>query len=200
MSDLRRRTRTGSLFGAAVVVVSLAPWQVFGAAAILAGVLAVRELLAIGRARLETLALGTLLVAGLAALFWLKLEGIGPVFLAVIPTWIADVSAYLVGSRFGRRKLAPRISPGKTWEGTIAGFIAAGIVAAALGSLGEMRDVWAFAVLVGPVALAGDLLESAVKRRAGVKDSGDLFPGHGGMLDRIDSLIAVALLVVAFYA
>jgi phosphatidate cytidylyltransferase len=199
MSDLPRRTRTGSLFGAAVVVVSLAPWQVFGAAVILAGVLAVRELVAIGRARLETVALGTLLVAGLVALFWLKLQGIGPVFLAVIPTWIADVSAYLVGSRFGRRKLAPRISPGKTWEGTIAGFIAAGVVAAALGSLGEMRDVWTFAVLVGPAALAGDLLESAVKRRAGVKDSGRLFPGHGGMLDRIDSLIAVALLVVAFY-
>jgi phosphatidate cytidylyltransferase len=200
MSDLRRRTGTGLWFGAAAVAVSLAPWQVFGAALLVTGVLATRELIAFGRPRIETVGLGALLYSGLIALFWLRTDGIGPVFLALIPTWMADVVAYLVGSRFGRRKLALRISPGKTWEGTIAGFVAAGIVAAAIGSLGEMRDVWAFAILVGPVALAGDLLESAAKRRAGVKDSGRLFPGHGGMLDRIDSLIAVALLVVAFYA
>ena len=200
MSDLRRRSGTGLWFGAAVVAVSLAPWQVFGATLMVAAVLATRELVVFGRPRIETVGLGVLLYAGLAALFWLRVQGIGPVFLALIPAWIADVVAYLVGSRFGRRKLVPRISPGKTWEGTIAGFIAAGVVAAALGSLGEMRDVWSFAILVGPVALAGDLVESVAKRRAGVKDSGHLFPGHGGMLDRIDSLIAVALLVVAFYA
>ena len=98
---------------------------------------------------------------------------------------------------WGRRKIAPRISPGKTWEGTFGGFGAAALAVlgiAALFGLGR-PEAAAAAVTIGPVAFAGDLIESWLKRRAGVKDSGTLFPGHGGMLDRIDSLIAVAPLV-----
>ena len=97
----------------------------------------------------------------------------------------------------GRRKIAPRISPGKTWEGFIGGIGAAALVVlgiAALFGLGRLEAAIA-ALLSGPVALAGDLLESWVKRRAGAKDSGRVFPGHGGMLDRIDSLLAVAAFV-----
>ena len=114
--------------------------------------------------------------------------------LALVPTWVADSVAYLVGSRIGRRKIVPSISPGKTWEGTLAGFGAAAVVALLIAVSAGLRTGPSLlvAVLVGPVGFAGDLFESAIKRVAGAKDSGTLFPGHGGVLDRIDSLIFVA--------
>ncbi len=117
--------------------------------------------------------------------------------LALVPTWAADVTAYLVGSRMGRRKIAPHISPGKTWEGTLAGFGAAAVVALLIATSAGIKTgpTLLVAALVGPVGLASDLLESAIKRAAGAKDSGTLLPGHGGVLDRIDSLILVAPLV-----
>lgn len=114
--------------------------------------------------------------------------------LALVPTWAADVTAYLVGRRMGRRRIVPRISPGKTWEGTLAGFGAAAIVALLIATSAGIRTgpTLLLALLVGPVGFASDLLESAIKRAAGAKDSGTLLPGHGGVLDRIDSLIFVA--------
>ncbi len=114
--------------------------------------------------------------------------------LALVPTWVGDSVAYLVGSRIGRRRIVPRISPGKTWEGTLAGFGGAAVAALFIATSAGMRTGPALlvAVLVGPIGFAGDLFESAIKRLAGAKDSGTLFPGHGGVLDRIDSLIFVA--------
>lgn len=114
--------------------------------------------------------------------------------LALVPTWAADVAAYVVGARMGRRKIAPRISPGKTWEGTFAGFAAAAVAVLLIASSAGIKTgpTLLLAVLVGPVGFASDLLESAIKRAAGAKDSGTLLPGHGGVLDRIDSLIFVA--------
>ncbi len=123
--------------------------------------------------------------------------------LALVPTWAADIGSYAVGSAIGRRKLAPRLSPGKTWEGTIAGFVAAALAVAALGALAGLPPVALViaAVAIGPAALAGALLGSALKRRVGAKDSGGLLPGHGGVLDRIDSLVTVAPVVtIALYA
>ena len=119
--------------------------------------------------------------------------------LALVPTWVADSVAYLVGSRLGRRRIAPRISPGKTWEGTLAGLAGAAVAALLLAvSAGlQIGPTLLVTLLVGPAGFAGDLFESAIKRAAGAKDSGTLFPGHGGVLDRIDSLIFVAP-VVAF--
>ena len=114
--------------------------------------------------------------------------------LALVPTWAADVAAYVVGARMGRRKIAPRISPGKTWEGTLAGFGAAAVVALLIAASAGIKTgpTLLLALLIGPVGFASDLLESAIKRSAGAKDSGTLLPGHGGVLDRIDSLIFVA--------
>ncbi len=111
--------------------------------------------------------------------------------LAIAPTWAADVVAYWVGSTFGRRTLAPAISPGKTVEGTLAGVIAAFAVALIIGLFAGLTIGAALlaAVVVGPAGLAGDLAESAIKRAAGAKDSGTSLPGHGGVLDRIDSLL-----------
>ena len=114
--------------------------------------------------------------------------------LALVPTWVGDSVAYLVGSRIGRRRIVPRISPGKTWEGTLSGFGGAAVAALLIATSAGMRTGPALlvAALVGPIGFAGDLFESAIKRLAGAKDSGTLFPGHGGVLDRIDSLIFVA--------
>ena len=120
--------------------------------------------------------------------------GKGLIFFLLVTVWLGDTAAYLFGKRFGRHKLRPTISPGKTIEGTIAG-----IVFGTLGGLG----VWSFflqdimslphtlilGVLLGVVGQVSDLSESVIKRSADVKDSGQLIPGHGGLLDRCDSLI-----------
>jgi phosphatidate cytidylyltransferase len=192
-------------------VAALAPALVFTILVALAGAIALVELSRLRRAGVAAAIQLVALVVGLVSLIYLRDIGDAgaahgaarglPVWLllAIGATWAADVGAYAVGSLAGRRKIAPRISPGKTWEGTFGGFGAAAVSVlgiAALFGLGRPGAAL-FAVTVGPAAFAGDLLESWVKRRAGVKDSGALFPGHGGMLDRIDSLLTVAPLVAA---
>ena len=116
--------------------------------------------------------------------------------------WIADSAAYFAGRRFGKRKLAPSISPGKTWEGVYGGLIAVAIYALALlpfaNGAGYSAPIlaptviaWAALVLgLAGLSVVGDLFESQLKRHRGVKDSGKLLPGHGGVLDRIDALMA----------
>ena len=108
--------------------------------------------------------------------------------------WAADTGAWYVGRRFGRVRLAPRVSPGKTWEGVAGGIAAA--AAAGGGAAWWLGLAWTelvpVAVLAAIASVAGDLYESLCKRRAGVKDSGRLLPGHGGVLDRIDGLTAAA--------
>ncbi len=119
-------------------------------------------------------------------------------FILVLVT-AADSGAYFVGRSVGRVKLAPRVSPGKTWEGVFGG-LAAGCVVAWAGALWFDLPVLSFlalAVAVIVFSIVGDLVESQLKRSAGVKDSGTLFPGHGGMLDRIDSLTAAAPVLLA---
>ncbi len=108
---------------------------------------------------------------------------------------LGDTAALYAGSRLGRRKLAPTVSPNKTWEGSAAGFTTAVVVTAgwSLWRLGEL-DVRLLAVgaLTALAAQVGDLVESMIKRGAGIKDSGNLLPGHGGMLDRVDALLFAA--------
>ena len=108
--------------------------------------------------------------------------------------WVADIGAYFVGKGFGRVKLAPKISPGKTWEGVLGG-LAAVTLLAAVGSQTFEIDIAVlvpFCVAIAMISVVGDLTESMFKRDAGVKDSGTLFPGHGGILDRIDSVTSAA--------
>jgi phosphatidate cytidylyltransferase len=121
-------------------------------------------------------------------------------FLAILPTWANDVAAYAVGSAFGSRKLLPHVSPGKTVEGTLAGIAASILTAVLLVYLFDF-SLWigvAAGALVGVFAVLGDLVESAIKRVAAAKDSGALLPGHGGVLDRVDSLIFVAPVLSVF--
>ena len=107
----------------------------------------------------------------------------------------ADVGAYFVGRKFGRRKLAPRVSPGKSWEGVLGGLVFSVLVCAVFYACfgGELWKLLLLVVIPAAlVSVVGDLLESMVKRHRGVKDSSQLLPGHGGVLDRVDGLLAAA--------
>lgn len=124
-------------------------------------------------------------------------RGLGWLLLAILVTWMMDTGAYLVGKSIGRKKLIPRVSPNKTVEGAAGGLAAAGVT--------SILCVWAFGLDVAPalgallglalgmLGMLGDLAESTLKRHAGVKDSGSLIPGHGGVLDRIDAMLFVIL-------
>ena len=137
-------------------------------------------------------------VAG-GALLWLRddpVAGRPDVLFLLLVVWAGDIGAYLVGRWIGGPRLAPRISPGKTWSGSLGGLFAAiavGLLAAHFipGTATAWRGVL-IAALLGVVAQAGDLLESFVKRRLEVKDSGHLIPGHGGLFDRLDGVLAAA--------
>jgi phosphatidate cytidylyltransferase len=128
----------------------------------------------------------------IASVYRIHRLGPGWLFLLLAIVWLGDTAAYYVGSRLGRNKLAPTVSPNKTWEGAVAGFLA-GLAATAAWSLWRLGEVDGRLVLIGAAtavaAQIGDLVESMVKRGAGLKDSGDLLPGHGGMLDRMDAML-----------
>ena len=128
----------------------------------------------------------------------------------MVLVWIADIGAYFSGKAFGKRKLAPTISPGKSWEGAIGGALAVLVIAAisvvlADGAAPWLQDTFAYKLharfgwgltllillVIVMFSIIGDLFESALKRRAGMKDSSNLLPGHGGVLDRVDALIPV---------
>jgi phosphatidate cytidylyltransferase len=121
--------------------------------------------------------------------------GLSWFLLALLVTWLSDTFAYLVGKTWGRRKLIPRVSPNKTVEGAIGGLVAAAGTAIACDATFGMDIGATLAAVVGlglgAVGQVGDLSESMLKRMRGVKDSGNLIPGHGGMLDRIDALVFV---------
>jgi phosphatidate cytidylyltransferase len=147
------------------------------------------------------------------------------VIYTLLAVWAGDIFAYFVGKAIGRHRMSPRISPKKTWEGAIASIIAsvfvgaiwfhyathlsegllrAGLIDARSGMFGqEQPDLWSIVALSAVVNLAaqlGDLVESLIKRGAGVKDSGSILPGHGGMLDRIDAMLFAVPIVWAFRA
>ncbi len=143
----------------------------------------------------------------LLPLFLTRENGIGLLLFLFAIVWVGDIVALYVGRAFGKRKFAPHISPNKTWEGaagSMAGSIVAGmaviLISNALaerniGTVYFMEPLWqwlAISVLLNVAAQVGDLLESALKRGADVKDSGNLLPGHGGMLDRVDALLLAA--------
>ncbi len=155
-----------------------------------------------------------LLLACWSSLLELRLQGGVALFVAMAIVWIADIGAYFFGRAFGRRKLAPSISPGKSWEGAIGGALAVaglGVLAATMPGfdatlpgllVSRLGVAPAVVVLVGLAGLSvvGDLHESLLKRRAGVKDSGLILPGHGGVLDRVDALIPTMPAVILLQA
>lgn len=150
---------------------------------------------------------------GLIGCAWLamvqaRLVGLEFLLSVLLLVWMADIAAYAGGKTFGRRKLAPSISPGKSWEGAVSGLVGVFVLAAAWlwvdaqgtgQAISLYARLWSFGPILAVAALAfmvcmsvvGDLVESLVKRSAGVKDSSGLLPGHGGVLDRVDALLPV---------
>jgi len=132
------------------------------------------------------------------ALIWLSGRPGGSLLVLglLVIVWASDIGAFFTGRALGGPKLAAKISPGKTWSGAVGGVVLAALVAGGYGRVTGLGGNVFAAMMVGAVlsgvAQAGDLVESALKRRAGVKDSGSLIPGHGGVLDRLDSLFFAA--------
>lgn len=195
---------------------SLRLWAAAGAAWVLAGVWLIRR----GVGGWAPIPLALRIVGGLLALClaWLAVAQarvIGINFLLSVLTlvWMADVGAYAAGRAFGRRKLAPAISPGKSWEGVYGGVVGVLLLAAcwiwAESGVGTSlySRIWSAAPWLLPVAVLflcatsviGDLIESLIKRSAGVKDSSGLLPGHGGVLDRVDALLPTLPLAMMLY-
>lgn len=146
-------------------------------------------------AGLAYIGLGTLAFIGLRA----EAHGLVAVLVVFLVAWSTDVFAYFVGRSLGGPKLWPKVSPKKTWSGTIGGLMAGGCA-------GAMVFVWlgvpvvtatvVVALFLSVVAILGDLLESAAKRKFGIKDAGKLIPGHGGLMDRVDGLLAAGMVAV----
>jgi phosphatidate cytidylyltransferase len=136
--------------------------------------------------------------AGLVAPVLLRADpefGFAALILLFAVVWGTDIFGYFAGRAIGGPKLWPRVSPKKTWAGAIGGalaaVVAAMVIAAALG-LANVRAIGIVALLLSIVSQAGDLMESAIKRRFGAKDAGHLIPGHGGLMDRLDGFVAAA--------
>ncbi|MGD9912875.1 MAG: phosphatidate cytidylyltransferase [Rhizobiaceae bacterium] len=181
-----------------MLVIGLSAWQLLVAAAIgVALVFADARMrgdpadlaLAFAYAALSALALALLRGADTAGL-WAIL------FLFAV-VWATDILAYFVGRALGGPKLAPSISPGKTWSGAVGGAVGGTVAGSVVALLAGASGVWfvPVALLLSATSQIGDLFESAVKRRYGVKDSSRLIPGHGGMMDRIDGLVAAAVIL-----
>ena len=136
---------------------------------------------------------------GASAMVGLRTLGWKPVVFLLAVVWVSDSAAYYVGRRLGKRKLAPTVSPKKTWEGLwgqLGGGLVAGLAAALVLGGASVPLAAAFGVAVAGLAVVGDLLESTFKRSCAVKDSGGILPGHGGFLDRLDSLLYASPVVL----
>jgi len=134
------------------------------------------------------------IVPAFVALDWLFRISPWTLLFMLLIVWVADIGAYFAGKAFGRVKLAARISPGKTWEGVIGGLVAVTLLVAPESVWLDfpMSSVLPLAIATAVISVVGDLTVSMFKRTAGVKDSGALFPGHGGLLDRADGIMAAA--------
>ncbi len=194
--DIAAKERHGGWFGLALLGIGL-----LAIAPLLGRVPPARALAGAG-----TTAWGVLSIALPATtLCYLRSQSARSVLFLFLVVWVCDSGAYYFGRRFGRRRLAPVVSPKKTWEGSVAGLACATVFGAAAGlwwfvpELGPWRGALAGA-LASTAGQLGDLVESLWKRGAGVKDSGVFLPGHGGFYDRVDSLLFAGPVVAAFIA
>lgn len=213
-----RRPRVSEAVATAAVIGAVAAYALaaWGTAAVLLLVGALLVLLLQGRrpAQGARLALGVVYVGGAClSILWLRERpeiGLLLIVWLVALVWATDTAAYAAGRAIGGPRLAPQISPKKTWSGLIGGMVAAAAMSVGIALL--WPEVPVMLALGGPIVMAvvgallavveqaGDLLESALKRRAGVKDASGLIPGHGGVLDRCDGLLAVSLALALLVA
>lgn len=209
-SETKTRTISALILGAAVLFITWYNATSFTAMCLLGGFILGREWWSLTKHRSWLFVpLGVLYIgAGIASLIFIRTLMAEPneqasylVFMLFGLVWSADIGGYIVGKRFGKHKIWPRVSPGKSWEGLLGSILFSTLywlgVVQLLGS-GINATVALFSLVVcsvfSVVGLLGDLFESALKRNAGVKDSGKLIPGHGGLFDRVDALLPCAML------
>jgi phosphatidate cytidylyltransferase len=201
VNELLARTLTGALLIAAALLAAVQGGNVFALLVAAVATLMFYEWTRIVRGWGAAWYLSGFFYALLPALalLWIRERaGLNLLIWAFIVTWATDIGAYFAGRTFGKRKLAPSISPNKTVEGLLGGIAAATILGAAwVLATGLGVALMALAPVLAIAAQGGDLFESRMKRQAGVKDSGNWLPGHGGALDRLDGLVPVAVLTAA---
>lgn len=201
MNELAIRTLTGLILIVAALLVAFHGGNLF--AVVVAGIATAMfyEWTRLARGWGSIWYIGGFFYALLPALslLWIReRSGVDLLLWAFIVTWSTDIGAYFAGRLFGRRKLAPAISPGKTVEGLYGGIAAATVLGGAFVLATKLGTaLLVLAPILAIAAQAGDLFESSMKRRAQVKDSGSWLPGHGGILDRLDGLVPVAVLTAA---
>ncbi|WP_428683481.1 phosphatidate cytidylyltransferase [Sphingopyxis sp.] len=177
----------------------------FGLLLLVGGALVIVEWLALvramglgGGAKAALTVLGPVAILGAMTGLWFIRDALGMTAALWVfgMVWATDIGAYFAGRAFGGARLAPKISPSKTWSGLIGGMIAALVVGSTIADRGGILGVplW-IGLIMGLIAQLGDLGQSWMKRSAGVKDSGKLIPGHGGLFDRVDGLLPVALIL-----
>lgn len=209
-SELRTRTISAVILGAAALFITWWSAASFAVMCALGGVILLKEWWGLTKHRSWwSMALGVLYIgAGVAALICLRYLGIKTIFCLFALVWMADIAGYLVGKRFGKHKIAPTISPGKSWEGLAGSIVACALLGGAYAvtqfsatpqNISTVLFCGVFAGSYAVIGLLGDLFESALKRHAGVKDSGRLIPGHGGLFDRVDALISCAIFMALFF-
>ncbi|MDX2094538.1 MAG: phosphatidate cytidylyltransferase [Alphaproteobacteria bacterium] len=197
------RTRITSAFFLLVAVMALTLWSMasFAALCLVGGGILLHEWRGLTRHRGARWMVFGLAYIGLAvaALLYLRNTNLLILLAVFLIVWTGDSAAYFTGKRFGRHKIAPAISPGKSWEGLAGSIVASAVMAAVLGAMAPLPHAVLGAVFA-VLGLGGDLFESSLKRHAGVKDSGALIPGHGGLFDRVDALLPCAIFAaIALY-
>lgn len=193
-NDLRTRTISGLLLVATVLALTCAHPYSFDAMVLAAAVVLWREWRGLTRTRHPAFApFGILYIsAAIAALIYLRHENLNILLATFAIVWTGDIAAYLAGKQWGSHKIAPGISPGKSWEGLAGSIVASAAMGAALGHVAPIPHA-VLGALLAIIGLGGDLFESALKRHVGAKDSGRLIPGHGGLFDRVDALLPCAI-------
>lgn len=192
--ELKTRVLSAVMLVAAVLFITWYNPLSFDAMLMLAAFILLKEWLPLTRNRHWVfIPAGMLYVAAACfSLAYLRHVHPGILYAVFAIVWCGDVAAYLVGKRWGRHKIAPRISPGKSGEGLVASILVSAAVGATLGHVAPIPHALIGAALA-VIGFGGDLFESSLKRRAGVKDSGTLIPGHGGLFDRVDALMPCAI-------
>lgn len=199
--ELRTRTQSAVVLAVAVLALTFLSVTSFALLCLVGTAILLFEWHSITRLRPRYwLALGMVYIfAASSSLVYLRAENLNILLSLFAIVWGGDIAAYLVGKRFGRHKIAPSISPGKSWEGLAGSVVASAIIGATLGHVAPVPHAVLGAVLA-VVGLCGDMFESFLKRHAGVKDSGHIIPGHGGLFDRVDALLPCAILAAVALA
>jgi phosphatidate cytidylyltransferase len=203
-TELRQRLISGIIFGAVVITLTLWSFESFAAMCAVGFVILLKEWWSLTKQRSRWWLLVGVVYTGAAisSLIFLRYIDLRPIVYLLVVVWTGDIAAYFVGKRFGRHKILPSVSPGKSWEGLAGSIIASISVSIYLAPTSSILASSLIGSALSILGLMGDLFESSLKRRAGVKDSGTLIPGHGGLFDRVDALLPCAILlsILVFWA